>query len=190
MAPRQSVQKVNWWHERLADWMIANPQASLKDATKVFDCSYQTLYIIKNSDAFRIYWDYRRRQVEAALTGASNEALGGLMNKAAAIADMAMDQLLEQLDSNGKAQSVGAPILAHDELRSTADVMLKKLGYGLPQKGGEAPVQQNNVNITVDANLLREAREKMLQITGVTPSPPAPPLLEHSPQKETATEEK
>lgn len=171
-----TVKKVNWWHQRLADWMLVNPGANIRDAAKIFNCTETTLYIVKNSDAFKAYWEFRRRKLEDGLEGDANAALGlGLMEKTAAIAEMAMDQILEQLESNGKAQSVGAPIIPHDELRSTADMAMKKLGYGLPSKSGDSPVQNNQINLTIDANLLAQAREKMKQIHGVETAAPALP---------------
>lgn len=182
MSNKQQIQKVSWWHERLADWMLANPQGTIKEAAIVFGCHQQTLYIIKASDAFKAYWNFRRRQIETDLTQRTGDSIGGLMEKTAAVAEMAMDQILEQLESNQKAMDVGAPIIPHDELRSTADMAMKKLGYGLagPAPGAAAVATQTNVSVTIDASLLAAAREKMKQLHGIDVAaplsipPPAP----------------
>jgi hypothetical protein len=166
---------ISWWHEHLADWMIMNPDRDIRDAAMIFSCSVNYLYMLKNSDSFKEYWAFRRKQVSAAVEGKTVENLGGLHEKISAVADMALDQLLEQLDKNGLAQRAGAPLLDHDDLRGTADMALKKLGYGIPAQGaGGSSPQLTQVNVSIDASLLASAREKMKQLHGVEPSPPAP----------------
>lgn len=165
---------ISWWHEQLADWMLLNPDRSLKDSAAAFGVSIQYIYMLKNSDSFKAYWDFRRRQHQQLVSGQQIENLGGLSEKIAAVADMALDQIIEQLETNAKAQDAGVPSIAHDELRSTADMALKKLGYGLPAQGGAAgPANNTQVNITINAKDLELAREKMKQLHGVTPALPA-----------------
>src|SRR5690606_26792995 len=55
------LKTVNWWHQQLADWMFLNPDKPLKDAARIFGTSVNYLYLVKNSDAFKVYWSERRR---------------------------------------------------------------------------------------------------------------------------------
>lgn len=168
MAKSFNPKTVSWWHEQLADWMLLNPDRSIKEAAIVFDVGVNYLYLLKNSDTFKEYWNQRRAAREAKLDDNVGEMLGTVQNKVSAVADIALDQLLEQLEKNQAAQSAGAPIITHDELRSTADMALKKLGYGLPAPGnGASPVQNTQINVSIDAGMLSEAREKMKKLHGV-----------------------
>jgi len=155
---------IGWWHEALADWMLLNPDQNLKDAALLFKVSVNYIYMLKNSDSFKEYWAFRRAKQLEGVGEKSVDQLGGLGDKLSAVADMALDQILEQLAANAKT---GIDLIDHDELRSTADMALKKLGYGLPAAPGSA-VQNTQVNVVIDSKLLAEAREKMKQMYGVS----------------------
>lgn len=166
------VQSVGWWHERLADWMIANPDKMLKDAAKFFNCSQGWISILKNSDCFKEYW--ARRSAEASDMNSAST----LIAKTGALAELALDRLLEKMETPSEA--LQAPFLLQ-----TADTALRRLGYGQPKP---APGQQpGGGNVTVNIGLvsperLAAAREKMKRLHGVTVEEIVPsPLPSHPP---------
>lgn len=141
------VQKVGWWHERLADWMLANPDKSLKDAAPVFNCTPTTIYLVHNSDAFREYW--------AKVSGAVSKGVADpIVEKCRAAAEMALDELMPKLSLPGTTPEM---------LLDTANTLLQRLGYSA-NAGGGGPAVQVNVN-TVNPAALAAARERVLQIT-------------------------
>lgn len=171
---------IAWWHEHLADWMLSNPDRDLREAAAIFNCTVNYIYMLKNSDSFQAYWQHRRAEHAAKLSDHVVEHTSGLSQKISAVADMALDQILSQLEKNDLAQAAGAPVIPHDELRSTADMALKKLGYGLPQA---APaVGGTQVNVTINSDLLAVARERMKQLHGVTPAEPVEQLALPAPR--------
>lgn len=150
------VQKVNWWHERLADWMLANPDKVLKDAAKEFNCTPQCIYIIRNSDAFQIYWATRSGDYSDALSNKTLEARSSLAVKAAAVAEAALEELGSRLDT----AAVTMPI---DQLLDISKMGLNALGYKANSKQ-QASVQVN-IN-AVDSSALQRARERIEQVYG------------------------
>lgn len=141
------VQKVGWWHERLADWMLANPDKSLKDAAPIFNCTVTTIYLIHNSDAFREHW--------AKVSGAVSKGIADpIVEKCRAAAEVALDELIPKLTLPGTTPEM---------LLDTANTLLQRLGYSANANGG-GPAVQVNVN-TVNPAALAAARERVLQIT-------------------------
>lgn len=166
MAQSAQVQKVGWWHERLADWMLANPELTLGDAAQHFQCSRSHLSIIKNSDAFRIYWATRSGDYSNALTERSVDILVGIKEKTAAVTEMALDELARRLDTAGEVMSM-------DHLLDISKMGHKALGY-TAQANQQSPTV--NVNIAtglVSAADLERAREKALEKFGVRAEGPA-----------------
>lgn len=147
------VQKVNWWHERFADWLLANPDKSVKDAAKEFNCSVQTLYIIKNSDSFQIYWATRSGDFSNALQSSTIEAKSAAMEKAAAVAEQALDEIGRRIETIGEVMPMG-------QLIDISNMGLKSLGYGTKGANNQAP----NVTVNfgaVDPAMLERARERL-----------------------------
>lgn len=162
---------IAWWHESLADWMLINPDRPMKDAAPVFGVTENYIYLLKNSDSFQAYWKHRRATQAEKVGDIHLEGVGGsIVEKVKTVADMALDQIIDQLEKNSMAQRAGAPVIATDELRATADMALKKLGYGLPSAGNTSPVHATQINVSIDAGALAAAREKMQKLYGVLPS--------------------
>jgi hypothetical protein len=144
------IQKVHWWHERLADWMIANPDKFLTDAAKFFDCNVQTLYLIKNSDSFKSYWAQRSHE-------ASHAIVSDIKDRMCAVTEIALDRIEEKMRKEEM-------LLGIDTYLDVAKMGLKGLGYGA-QKG---PAPTVNVNINqVNPELLAKARERMQAAFGI-----------------------
>lgn len=147
---KQQVAKVNWWHQRLCDWMLANPDLNIKDAATVFNCHYQTLYIIKNSDSFKLYFQQRSNELTGGVQGEMLAAMCSLPEKIGALADLTIDALSDRVASKGRDLGV-------QELTSLADMTLKRLGYGAA-KGGDTNVTVNNLSVSAEAVARARAR--------------------------------
>lgn len=153
MAKSAQIDKVGWWHERLADWMLANPDRTLGEAAREFNCSQAWISIIKNSDSFRIYWELRSTAVSEEVESRTAGTIVGIKEKTAALTELALDQLNARVERNGVVMPVG-------ELLDIAQVGLKSLGYGANKTAAPAAV---NVNIgLVDQATLQKARERAL----------------------------
>lgn len=140
MAQSAQVAKVNWWHERFADWLIANPSLQLKDAAKEFGVTLPWLSTVKNSDAFIDYFRERSR--------AHSNAIIDLKAKALGVADMALDHLGERVANEGALMTTG-------QLLEIVDTTMKRTAESSPQSA-----TQVNVNV-VAADTLAEARAAM-----------------------------
>lgn len=147
---------ISWWHEALADWMLLNPDKPMKDAAQVFDVTPTYVYMLKNSDSFKAYWKKRREAFVARVDASSEEILGSLRDKLGALAETAVDALQARMEQAVQAGAASNIPLA--EVRETADMALKKLGYGAPT----APAGGNNLTINIaNPDLLAAARAKM-----------------------------
>lgn len=143
------IQKVNWWHERLAEWMLKNPTRNLKDAAGDFNCAVGTVYLIHNSDAFKEYW----AKVSGGVTSGVSDHI---VEKARTVAELALDQLIDKLQIPGSVSAADAT--------DTANKMLHRLGFGATPAGLPAPsVTVNVVQATPDA--LQAARAKVQALT-------------------------
>lgn len=167
---KTQVAKINWWHEQLADWMLANPEKTLGEAAKHFDISQAWLSVVKNSDSFKDYWAKRRSVIEAGVAGS-------IVDKTCAMTELALDRMLEKMENMGDALSI-------KQLQSIADMGLKRMGYGA-SKNTPAPVV--NVNLgSVDPAGLERARQLMQAHHGVLADPPLELTAEEVPADATS----
>lgn len=158
---RFNPRTVAWWHEALADWLIQNPDKHAKDAAVVFDTSPSYIYMLKNSDTFKAYFAGRRKEVSAGVEDKAASMFGTLSDKLAALAEASLDVLNARMEQVALAGDKG--VMPNEQLLQTADMALKKLGYGVPAPGGgHGPMTQVNVNVSAD--LLAAAREKMAKL--------------------------
>lgn len=165
------VQKVNWWHERLAEWMLANPDKDLKAAAVVFNVTPTTIYLVHNSDAFREHW--------AKVSGRVTKGISDpIVEKCRAAAEIALDALMPKLQ---------LPTASAELLLDTANTLMQRMGYAATAGG---PAVQVNVN-TVDPAALAAARNRVIEITGraqhvpereAQPTLPAPKAEETPPE--------
>src|SRR5688500_6296380 len=85
------IQKVNDWHQALADFIIQFPQARNKEIAHHFKVSVQWVGMIRRSDAFQELMR-SRREVHRELVSAS------VINKVEALADQAIDEISRQME--------------------------------------------------------------------------------------------
>lgn len=138
---------VHWWYERLADWMIANPHLTMKDAALAFGKSHYWILQLKNSDTFQRFW----REKSGA---ASVEFVGGIKSKAFAAAEASLDILNDKLEEAPQSFTVGG-------LLDVVDTTMKRFGYEPPARPG-ATVQVN-VGL-VSPQELEAARNRMREV--------------------------
>lgn len=162
---RKANRKMRWWYESLADYMIANPQATQNEIAAYFGRAVATISTIVNTDAFIAYFRQRRQQHAEGLDIA-------VRAKLFKIADASLDHMLAALEK--KRDSV--PI---ETLHRTTDMALKNLGYGAPAPSGVTvhvgPQPPTTVNVAVSLDDLERAREALRRnqqkIIDVTPEP-------------------
>jgi len=148
LAASIQIKNVNWWHERLIEYMIANPQMTLGQIAKHFNVSQSWLSIVKNSDVFIDLWRIRSKDHAQAVTA-------DIKTKAYALAELALDGALENVQ-----QKVEFGTLTLSESLEVLDVTMKRFGYGEQKPGSAAP--QVNINLgLISPQQLAEARKKM-----------------------------
>lgn len=146
------IAKISDWQHRFAEWLIANPDKSLSEASKVFDRSVPWLSTVRNSDAFQDFF----KKLSAEYSGA---ILHSVREKTLGLADRAVTKLQEKLELEGDSLPVKS-------LVEIADLALKRTGHG---EGGAATAAPVNINIgVVDSQILREARERMRAVQSST----------------------
>jgi hypothetical protein len=158
------IQKVNWWHERLADLMIAHPEATLGEIARVLGRTSQWVSTVKNSDTFIDYWCKRSAEH-------SREVTQGIKAKGFAAAELALDHL------NNKLGGPEGDLFTPDTLLQVIDTTMKRFGYDNAKN--QAPVFNFNMG-TVTPEQLAEAREKLRRTNEITelkalPAPEAKP---------------
>lgn len=156
------IQKVSWWHERLADYMIAYPDHTLQQIAVVFGRTPQWISIIKNSDAFIDYWRKRSGEHSSAVTQ-------DVKSKGFAAAELALDRL------NSKLEGPEGDLMTPDTLLQVVDVTMKRFGYDNAKN--QAPVFNFNLG-SVTPEQLAAAREKLRRNEQVTELKALPPPAE------------
>lgn len=150
--------KLLWWYERVADWLIANPDKTLKECAIAFSCHVNTIYNIKASDSFKLYFEARSKGVSFEVDSSMISGLTELPTKLAALADQALDLAAEKMEKHGAEMGVQSVV-------AIADLALKKLGYGTqvtPVGAGAVNLQVNVVN----GAMLEKARAKLIEARG------------------------
>lgn len=170
--------KMNWWYDSVIDWMILNPHCNLKQCARHFDVSPVWIYTLSKSDVFKAA--LTKRRVEHA-----GQISVDVIGKAGALADMAMDHLLEKFAEADEDTSKALPLKF---VRDTAEFALQALGYGAKHHS-TAPTQQVSVQVNVvSPELLAEARARLREVqqNGYTPEPALPYVENESPILELA----
>lgn len=172
--------KYAYWYDSIIEWMLANPKGSLKDCAAALGRTPQTLYLVTNSDVFKLRYEQRRKEHFESLSQ-------GILLRTARVAERSLEILEQRLENEPEKISTKA-------ILETANSTLERLGYGAP-----APAQTNisvnaqpQVAVTVSPDILSDAREQMRrvqqmnatetpaarQLPGASASAPAAPSLD------------
>lgn len=142
------LKEINWWHEAIIDWMLANPEKKLRECAEHFEVSVSWLSVIKNSDCFKALWEARRE-------GYSHHVDQSLTQKLTTVAELSLDAQMEKLEVMG-------PLMDMEDLRKVGKDAITALGYG---KSPSVQINNNgdgDVNmLSVDADTLAEARQRI-----------------------------
>lgn len=150
MSNKFQPKKVNWWHERLIDWMLANPHRNIKDAAREFDVTPQYLYMLKNSDLFLDAWRQRSMQHSAIVTGT-------IKDKAFAVAEMALDNLATKV-----AEQVEHGVMSIRDSLEIVDVTMRRFGYGEGRSQPGVSTPQVTINLgLLSPDQIASARAKL-----------------------------
>lgn len=156
LANNQRVQDLSWWHYAILDWMVANPHKELQDAALFFDVSQGWLSQVINSDAFQDRLGERREAVASAVNLKTVDRLN-------CVADEALDLLSKHMREKGTMMPVG-------EVRETAGMALKALGFAAPQGSGNRQTNIRNLNVIAggaSAEALERSRRLIRNVSKV-----------------------
>lgn len=139
------------WHEELANYLLQNPGATLTTVAKHFGKSLSWISIIKNSDAFKDYYNARREELNAQVDAT-------LVDKVHTLAELSIEALVTKVGHHIEREQE----MTTDALRELADMSLTKLGFG--QKKGEAAAAPAITIQIGDKEALDSARARMAQL--------------------------
>lgn len=146
------LQKLNFRHLGILDWLVANPQGSLTDCARALDYSLPWVSTVVNSDLFQAEFVKRRRGMELVQNNR-------IANRLSAVAEKGLKQMEDTL-----ATGMAPPKAVHDYTSAA----LKALGYfdgdaSPPARSTQVNVQINQSSLQVTPSVLAEARDIMRQ---------------------------
>lgn len=146
--------KVNWWHDSIIDWMLINPEKTLGECANQFQVSRPWLSRILGSEVFKEHWRMRLAGKDVVVTDAHIT----LMEKIEGLAHVSLDEMMRRVQEEKEKLTQG-------QLRETAELALKSLGYGQPKVANPA----QNVQIVIQADAIAQARAEMKRVNIIEP---------------------
>ena len=135
------------WHEELATFLIKHPELSMGQVARYFKVSISWLSVVKNSDAFKDYYEARRAEVNSMISMT-------LADKVNALAELGVEQLTERVAEHANGKEMGL-----DALVGVTDLALKSLGFGGKK---DIPAAAGNTLVVIgDQQALQEARKSL-----------------------------
>ncbi len=160
------VQDVCWWHDTIADWLVANPHKKVRHCAEELQVSLSWISCVVNSDAFKELLRKKSLEQKFAATMTTEERLR-------AVADNALDQI----DDTLQAAQGG---IAMQTLNDVAETSLKALGYGNRNAGPAVLISTGETTVfMIGKGDLAEARERIRVKQSPKDITNANPLLEH-----------
>lgn len=142
------VQSLREWQVQLADYLIANPQPTLRELSAHFRRTPAWISSVIHTDAFKAYLGQRRRELNQAVD-AEGGHLQTLKERLESTAHLALNELSDRLGDTTLAMTVPTK-----DVTRAAEVTLRALGFGPAQ--GNAPTQVN-----VENNVFVLTREQL-----------------------------
>lgn len=118
---------INSFHEALADFILVNPGATLREKAAHFGYTAAWICTVETSDMFKAYFAERRKGVNVVIAN-------DLPSRLAAAANLATERMIEVLERTQDA----------DTIVDSFDKILQRHGYA-PKAQGPSNFQQNNV---------------------------------------------
>lgn len=142
------VHDVCWWHDTIADWLVANPTKKVRHCAEELQVSLSWISCVVNSDAFKELLRKKSMEQKFAATMTTEERIR-------AVADNALDQM----DDTLQAAQGGIAIQTLNDVAGTA---LKALGYGNRNAGPSVAISVGeNAVFMIGKGDLAEARERI-----------------------------
>ncbi len=161
----QPPQRLSHTHEQILNWMVLNPELSMRHCADHFGYTQSWLSTLVRSDLFQAA--LRERQIMVA-----SRVAASIPAKLAAVADVALDKLGEMVEKSEDPEFI----------LDAADKALHRMGYapqssrnpaGSPSTFGPGAVVQQN-NVFIGQADLAEARA-LMQSSAAVLSPLAAP---------------
>ena len=147
---KTQLKRLSPTHTAIANWLIANPgKGQMRRCAAVFDVSQAWLSQILHSDAFQ-------GMLQAKQRDAFEHLMTPLADKINGVAHRAVERLGEVLDQTTDER------LVHDIAKTSTGLA----GFGPSFQAAGNVTVNNQTNITVNADALREARERRSQHYG------------------------
>jgi hypothetical protein len=141
---------MRWWYTALADWLIAHPEGSYKEAGAALGRSPVTIGLIARSDLFKAYLSNRQARISESLDTS-------ISIKNSRVADKALDLVLEKLDEDAAKINL-------QTANEIAGAALTRLGYGASGAAVNLSVANNgggNTYVAVSPEVLSEAQARI-----------------------------
>lgn len=144
-----SIQRMSHTHEQIINWLLLNPEKSLRECADFFGYTQSWLSTLIHSDLFQARLRERQQEVAARVTATIPEKLQ-------AVANIALEKLGEMVAKSEDPEFV----------LDAADKALHRMGYAPASARNPAPafaqVQATNANVfMVTVDDLAEARKLM-----------------------------
>lgn len=155
-----AIQRISHTHEMVINWLVLNPEKSLRECADHFGYTQPWLSTLIHSDIFQVRLRERQEQVATRVTASIPEKLR-------AITDIALDKLADQI---AKSEDP-------DFILDAADRALHRMGYAPASArnpaGNQAALGSVNAQTNVfmlGADDLAQARQ-LMQFAGQLPPP-------------------
>jgi hypothetical protein len=141
-------QQLREWHEQCMDLLIANPSVTYEQLGRILDVHKQTVMLVVNSDLFQAKLRDRREKRQSAVDRS-------VLDRVESLAKISLDGLEEKIR---KQRS----LLGLDEMRETAEMALRGLGY--ISNAPRVSVAPTQISVVINREDLASARAMMPQI--------------------------
>lgn len=144
MSASASIQKMSIKHEEILNFLLLNPTRPIGEVAAFFGVTFPWMSTIIHSAAFQNQLKLRQNEVF------DSAVLGTVEDKLSAAAQVTLDAYLAKV-----------PMLTADQLISSNDKLLNRLGYG-SRPNGATHIKAKNVQINmVEGDILKEARDRI-----------------------------
>lgn len=150
MQTRNGRVRFRFWYDAIIDWMLLNPDKTLKQCAKDLGRKEDTIYTITSSDIFKHRLAERRADYNARLAAGICEAASG-------VALAAMKEIHTRIVDN----PAKIPTVVLDRIANTA---MERLGYGVAPAAPTVQINNDLRTVAVSAETLREAQASMREV--------------------------
>ena len=141
--------KMNRRYWDIINWFITNPQSTVTECARVHGYSVPRLSVIINTDFFKEELAKRNREVAALVNRSVSSRLENL-------ARLGIEDLEERVTDKNE-------VIPIESVTKIVEVATRGMGLGVPKA---QPAVQNTFALSVDQNLLEEARKRYREQQG------------------------